>query len=177
MLRINTKRLYLKTFKTSDVTDEYIESLNSEEIVGLTESRYRKWNKAQARQYVKKYADKPWESLLIGLFKKSGEHIGNIRLHSFSKYNKRVEVGIMIWDKNEWGRNFATEALEAVIGYVFHKLKLHKICAEYYAINKASEKIFRKLGFIVEGTFKDHFLVDGKYVDAVRVAKFNLNKQ
>lgn len=173
MLKINTKRLYLRIFRTSDVTEEYIKSLNSKEIIGLTESRYRKWNEAQVLEYIKKYSNKLWESLLIGIFKKSGKHIGNIRLHSFSKYNKRVEVGIMIWDKNEWGNDFATEALDGVVSYTFNKLKLHKVCAEYYSINKASAKIFQKLGFKIEGTFKDHFLVDGKFVDAIRVAKFS----
>lgn len=173
MLKIKTERLYLRIFKVSDVTPEYITSLNSKEIIGLTESRYTKWSKSKLIEYILKYSSKPWESLLIGVFTNKNKHIGNIRMHSFSKYNKRVEVGIMIWDKNEWGKNFATEALEGIIGYAFDKLKLYKICAEYYSINKASAKIFKKLGFKVEGTFKNHFLVDGKFVDAVRVARFN----
>lgn len=173
-VNLKTKRLNLRMFKVSDITPKYVKALNNKEIIGLTESRYRSWNLKEVIEYVKKMANIQDQSQLIGIFIKDEErHIGNIRLHSFSKHNKRAEVGILIWNKKEWGKGYASEALEGLIEYVFYKLKLHKICAEYYSVNKASEKIFKKLGFKKEGILKDHFLVDGKYVDAIRIAKFN----
>lgn len=173
-LDIKTKRLHLRIFKIKDITPEYVKALNTKEVIGLTESRYRKWNMKSVKKYVAEKANKVNESLMIGIFlRKDGKHIGNIRLHSFSPQNKRVEVGAMIWDKNQWGKGYATEALGTVYDYLFDTLKLHKICAEYYAINKAPAKIAKKLGFKIEGIFKDHFIVDGRYVDAVRIAKFN----
>lgn len=171
---IETDRLHLRIFRVSDITLGYVKALNSQDIIGLTESRYRSWNLEEVKKYVKEKSNIPSESILLGIFIKDGErHIGNIRLHSFSKPNKRVELGILIWDKKEWGKGYATEALEEVINYIFKILRLHKICAEYYSINKVSAKIFRKLGFKKEGVFRDHFLVKNKYVDAIRIAKFN----
>lgn len=172
-LNLETKRLSLRIFTTQDITSEYIKALNSKEVIGLTESRYKSWKLDEVKKYVIENAYQKWESVLIGMFlKDTSKHIGNIRLHSFSKYNRRVEVGIMIWDKNEWGKNFGTEALDAIINYLFEELGLHKICAEYYSINNSSARMFRKLKFNTEGIFKDHFLVNGKYADAVRIAKF-----
>ena len=173
-LDLKTKRLHLRIFKVSDITPKYVEALNNKEIIGLTESRYRSWSLNEVKKYVKDKANNPGQSVLIGIFVSDGKrHIGNIRLHSFSEHNKRVEVGTLIWDKRQWGKGYATEALEEVINYFFEKLKLHKICAEYYSVNKGSEKIFKKLGFKKEGIFKDHFIVEGKYIDAIRIAKFN----
>lgn len=174
---IETDRLQLRIFKASDITPEYINALNSPDIIGLTESRYQTWNISKVRQYVHQKANKPGESILIGIFLKEGKrHIGNIRLHSFSAFNKRVEVGILIWNKQEWSKGYATEALSSLITYIFKVLKLHKICAEYYACNKASASIFEKLNFTKEGVFKDHFIVNNHFVDAVRIAKINLAK-
>lgn len=172
-LNIKTGRLLLRQFKINDITPEYVKSLNNPEIIGLTESRYRGWTIKQVRDYVREKGNKKGKSLLIGIFLNSGKHIGNIRLHSFSKHNKRVELGIMIWDKNEWGKDYGTEALGAIVKFIFEELELHKVCAEYYSINKGSAKMFKKLNFQIEGVLRDHFLVDGKFVDAVRIAKFN----
>jgi len=172
-LDLKTKRVQLRIFKTEDITPEYVKALNSAEIIGLTESRYRSWNLDEVKQYVKEKANIPDESILVGIFVKGERHIGNIRLHSFSKFNKRVEVGILIWDKNEWGKGYATESLEELIDFLFENWDIHKVCAEYYSINEGSKKIFEKLGFKKEGIFKDHFLVNGKFVDAIRIAKFN----
>lgn len=175
-LDLITKRLNLRIFSVKDITKPYVAALNSEEIIGLTESRYQKWTVEDAKKYVQEKANIDNESILIGIFLKiSRKHIGNIRLHSFSIYNRRVEIGILIWNKHYWGKGYATEALQAISDYIFTKLKLHKICAEYYSINKASAKVFKKLGFKKEGLFKDHFIVNGQYIDAVRIAKFNSN--
>lgn len=173
-LDLKTKRLHLRIFKVEDITSEYVKALNDKEIIGLTESRYRAWNPKEVIDYVRKMAHILGQSFLIGIFlKDEGRHIGNIRLHSFSKFNKRAEVGILIWDKREWGKGYASEALEAVIEYSFNQLKLHKICAEYYSVNKGSENLFKRLDFKKEGVFKDHFIVNKKFVDAIRIAKFN----
>lgn len=173
-LDLTTERLHLRIFSVNDITREYVIALNSEEIIGLTESRYRRWNLKEVRRYIQEKANIPWESILVGVFIRDEErHIGNIRLHSFSKFNKRVEVGILIWDKKEWGKGYATEALKTLIEYIFKTLRLHKICAEYYSVNKGSQNLFKKLGFKTEGVLKDHFIVDGKFINAVRIAKFN----
>ncbi|SRR5258708_7115791 len=171
---LKTKRILLRSFKVSDITEGYVKALNDETVIGLTESRYRSWTQSQAVEYVKKKANIQGTSHLVGIFINQGKkHIGNIRLHSFSPHNSRVEIGILIWDKREWGKGYGTEALQVLIDYIFINLKLHKICAEYYAINKGSKKMFEKLKFVKEGVFKDYYFVANKYIDAVRVAKIN----
>lgn len=172
-LTLDTQRLKIRIFNPEDVTDEYVQALDDPEVVGLTESRYRnhRLTLEQAQEYATK--SNQGNSIFVGIFLKDGRHIGNIRVHTISEQNKRGELGIMIWNKNEWGKGYATEALEAVVSYAFTYLNLHKVEAEYYSTNTGSKRIFDKAGFVIEGTIRDHFVVDGKYVDAVRRAKFN----
>lgn len=176
MEKIITENLYLKQFSVSDITKEYIHALNDFTIVRLTEARHRTWTLDDVKKYVRD-SNKENISLLIGIFlKKNNKHIGNIRLFNFHKVHKRVELGIMIYDKSQWSKGYGTEAIIAIEKYVFNTLKYHKICADYYSVNTASARMFEKAGYIIEGTFKDHFFLRDRYVDSIRIAKFNLEK-
>ena len=176
-LKITTPRLLLWRFRPKDVTEKYVKALEDPEVIGLTESRYRtkKMTIQKAKEYARKSTNK--HSMLIGIFiAKTKQHIGNIRLHTISSENKRAELGIMIWDKSEWGKGYATESLNAVVNYAFNTLKLHKVEAEYYSINEASARLFEKAVFTIEGIIKDHFFVNGKFVDAIRVGIITPNQ-
>jgi len=168
-----TKNLFLRKFRVKDITEHYINSLNAREVVALTNAAKKKWDIKSVEQYVMK-SNKRNISLLVGIFlKSSGRHIGNIRLSGFDSYHSRVELGIMIFDMSQWGKGYGLESLEAVVEHIFKELKLHRICADYYSVNKRSTRLFQKAGFIIEGVFKDHFKLNGKYVDSIRVAKLN----
>lgn len=173
MKKIETKRLYLRQFNISDITLIYIKALQNEEIIGLTEARHTKWSEKKVKDYIKN-SNKEGESILVGIFiKELDKPIGNIRVFNFHSIHKRAELGIMLYDKSEWGKGYGTEALKAIVQFAFNDLKLHRICADYYSINKASARIFEKVGFNVEGVFKDHFFIKDKFVDSIRVAKIN----
>lgn len=176
MKKIITNNLYLRKLLVKDITPNYVNALNDPEIVRLTGARHEKWNKENVKKYVIESNIKNI-SQLVGIFlKKNNKHIGNIRLFNFNFHHKRVELGIMIFDKTEWSKGYGTESLNAISIYVFKTLKLHRICADYYAINIGSARIFKKAGFIVEGIFKDHFILNGKYVDSIRVAKLDFKE-
>jgi len=173
MKKIITPDLYLRPLSIDDITPEYIDALNDKEVVKLTEARHQKWDEESVKKYVKD-SNLEGQSQLAGIFlRKSGKHIGNIRLFNFSPRHKRVELGIMLFDKSQWSKGYGAQSLEAMANYVFSDLKLHKICADYYSVNVASAGMFKKAGFEIEGVYKEHFRLDGDYVDSVRIAKFN----
>ena len=173
MEKIITENLYLRPLSSSDITQDYINALNDMEVVKLTETRHQKWDEESVERYVEE-SNVEGISKLIGIFlKESDKHIGNIRLFNFSTRHRRVELGIMIFDKSQWSKGYGSESLMAISNYAFSELKLHKICADYYSVNIASAKMFKKAGFEIEGVFKDHFWLDGEYVGSVRIAKFS----
>ncbi len=173
MEKIITHNLYLRPLSISDITQEYINALNDDEVVKLTEARHQKWDEESVKRYVRE-SNFEGVSQLTGIFlRESDKHIGNIRLFNFSAKHKRAELGIMIFDKSQWSKGYGAESLMAITNYAFSELKLHKICADYYSVNVASSEMFKKAGFEIEGVFKEHFLLDGEHVDSVRIAKFN----
>jgi len=176
MGKITTRRLVLRPLLVDDITPAYIDSLNDPEVVRYTEARHVTWTDQKVREYVRD-SNFPGVSELIGIFlNHSGRHIGNIRLSNFSNIHRRVDLGIMIFDKTQWSKGYATDALVGVSRYVFGELRYHKICADYHAVHHSSARTFAKAGYRVEGIFKDHFVIDGEFVDSVRIALVNGKK-
>lgn len=168
-----TERLVLRELRAEDVSDAYVGGLNDPEVTAQTEARGRTFTAEEVRRYVVE-SNQAGVSQLIGLMlKPDGKHIGNIRLSGFSSRHRRVDLGIMLFDKTAWGRGLGTEALLGACTYVFGALRMHRICADYHRTNLSSRRIFQKAGFVEEGVFRDHFLVDGAFVDSIRVGKLD----
>lgn len=173
MDQIVTARLSLRPLTVHDVTPAYIAALNDPEVVGLTEARHVTWDRARVAQWIEQ-SNVEGISKLFGMFlTSSGKHIGNLRLFHFHPVYRRVELSFMVFDKTEWSKGYTTEAVQAITGYVFDTLKLHRIQADYYASNARSARVFQKAGFDIEGVFKGHLVKDGAYVDSIRVAKMH----
>ena len=172
-LEIKTQRLIIRNFQPVNITKKYLNALNDNSIMGLTEARHQKWNREQAIKFILR-SNKSNESILFGIFLFEKEKpIGNIRLFNFHKIHRRAELSFLFYDKEEWNKGYATEALKAIIEYAFEKLLLHRIHADYYESNSASEEVFKKLEFQIEGTYRDHFWLNDRYVDSIRVGKIN----
>ena len=61
-----------------------------------------------------------------------------------------------------------TEALTAVIRYLFDEVKMHRILAKHDVDNPASGKVMQKCGMKREGIFRQYYLhEDGTYSDSV----------
>ena len=107
--------------------------------------------------------------------KQSKEHIGNIKIDPIHFKNKYGEYGIMVGDKNFWGKGFAKEASEEVIRFCFQELDLRKINLGVISINEDAVNLYKELGFVVEGHFKNHVAFEGRFIDTYRMSIFNFN--
>ena len=76
-------------------------------------------------------------------------------------------------DAQRQGRGYAPEAAEAVIGYAFRVLRLHRIEAGYQPANERSGRVLRKLGFVVEGYARDYLNYGDGWRDHILTALIN----
>ncbi|MEK7528699.1 MAG: GNAT family N-acetyltransferase [Patescibacteria group bacterium] len=124
-------------------------------------------------KWFKNMKKKKDELLFAMLDKKSGQHIGTFGIHSISQYNKKATVGIMIGEKEFWGRGYGTDAMTTALAYCFKKLKLNKVSLLVVPQNKGAMKCYKKCGFKKVGFIKDESRgVDGKFHDAYLMDTF-----
>ena len=77
--------------------------------------------------------------------------IGTIRLTLERSATGTVGYG---FSESEWGKGFATEAVNEILRYGFEELNLARIQAWVFAINTASVRVLEKAGFKYEGTLR-----------------------
>ena len=95
--------------------------------------------------------------------RKSGQCIGQIAYFLVDSKNHFAEIEYCIGQQFQC-RGFATEAAKAVIDFGFRKMNLHKVQICTKTINAPSKRVIEKCGLTYEGTLRDYFYMDGKYV-------------
>lgn len=76
------------------------------------------------------------------------------------------EIGYFV-DKSHEGQGYVTEAVKAVLGFVFHHLHAHRVRLDCNELNVRSWRVAERCGFVREGHFRQtrkHILrEDGTY--------------
>ena len=98
--------------------------------------------------------------------KENGELIGDLGIHFFDIDKFQVEIGCTIAKKNQ-GKGLASEALKAIIKYLFVDLNKRRITCSIDPRNESSIIMVESLGFLKEVHFKQSVLIDGEWFDDV----------
>jgi diamine N-acetyltransferase len=99
--------------------------------------------------------------------------IGTIDLFDFDPYHNRAGIGILIGDKSDRSKGYATRALGKFIDYCFNTLQLHQLYCNITTGNDDSLKLFMKCGFTTTGRKTDWIKVPGKYLDELILQLIN----
>jgi ribosomal-protein-alanine N-acetyltransferase len=92
--------------------------------------------------------------------------IGTVTLYNICFDNRRAEMGYAL-GRAHWGNGFMHEALQALLGYAFGVLDLHRIEADVDPRNGASIRTLERLGFQREGYLRERWQVGGEIQDAL----------
>jgi RimJ/RimL family protein N-acetyltransferase len=94
--------------------------------------------------------------------------LGVCGLTSIDLYNRHAEFSLYIAPQLQ-GDGLGTRALKTLLAYGFKTLGLNSIWGETFQGNHAL-KMFEQMGFKIEGSRRDFYFRDGKYIDAVLVS-------
>lgn len=90
--------------------------------------------------------------------------VGFVELDPIDRGDGTAQVAYWI-DPEHRRQGYARDALEALAGYAFDDLRIHKLTARVFEFNEASLELLRGLGFVEEGVHREGAFVDGRYVD------------
>ena len=164
-------QIYLRPLKLSDVNQNYLTWLSDPEVMnGIATSNY---DISSLKTYVEdKITDENVHFLAI-IFKEKHLHIGNIKFDFYDVKANVAELGLLIGNKQYWGRGIAKEACQLMINYAFDSLLFRKIYLAVYENNVAAFNLYKSLGFKIEGRLINHVSVNGKYYDKFLMGMFN----
>ena len=101
--------------------------------------------------------------------------IGFMGLSNISKVNKNADLFIAIGNDEYRGRGIGKEAINWLLDYGFNKLKLHKINLGVIEDNIPAVKLYKKVGFVVEGKNIEEVFYEGKFYNFLSMALFKKN--
>ncbi|MGL5818671.1 MAG: GNAT family N-acetyltransferase [Phycicoccus sp.] len=90
--------------------------------------------------------------------------IGWCGLQRWDPDNRSANLGYVLAEE-AWGRGFATEAAGALLTWAFESMDLNRVEAQADTRNDASARVLEKFGFVLEGTLREHVIVDGEVSD------------
>lgn len=169
--------MYLRDVRVDDVNATYRRWMNSPDIVQFLESRFHQHSIESLREYVSaRIMDR--DNVFLAIVLKDGDrHIGNIKLGPINWIHRFADIGILIGEKDCWGKGYAAEAIKLLSGYAFDVLNLHKLTAGCYDLNQGSLKAFQKVGFEIEGVRRQQFYSGDRYVDHILLGLVATNSQ
>jgi RimJ/RimL family protein N-acetyltransferase len=165
---LRTERLVLRTLTVADATERYLGWMRDPNATRFLESRLVDHDLGSLRDYIASCNDSP-VSMLLGICLMDGIHIGNIKLGPIDPYHQHAAIGLLIGERDQWGKGYATEAILALTAHAFHELGLEKLYAGCYASNVGSSRAFLKAGWVEEGRNQAHWRSDGGREDNVQL--------
>ncbi|MFN8535692.1 MAG: GNAT family N-acetyltransferase [Dehalococcoidia bacterium] len=169
---LSGERIFLRPLEVTDATKEYVRWLNDADVTRYLETGKYPSTREGVREYIRSFQGATSNLAFAIVDRATGMHIGNVTLNHIDPIHRTADTGIMIGCKQFWGRGIAREAWALLIGYAYNRLNLHKIVAGAVLENQGSVRTLQKLGFRIEGTFRQEKWVEGRYVDTVRLGLF-----
>ena len=162
---LHTQRLLLRNFNASDL-EAFLAYRNDPAV-----ARYQSWDvpypREKAEEFIAEMSDIQapkqghWFQLALEL-KETGALIGDAAFCIKDDDARQAVIGFSIASAY-WRKGFATEALTALLDYLFEDIDLHRVTADCDVENVGSWKTLEKLGFRREAHFVESLLVDSKY--------------
>ena len=147
---IETDRLILRPFVQSDLDDffEYASVEGTGEMAGW----YHHQDKKESQEILDLFISE--DKNFAVCLKDSGKVIGSLGIEKYGMEDKLTEfdgyrgreIGYVL-SRDYWGRGLMTEAVRAVIDYLFSECDLDFLTCGYYDFNSRSKRVQEKCGF------------------------------
>lgn len=153
----------------------FVRWLNDPEVQqGIT--IFHPFSQAQEENWFENMLKRPVEEQVLGIEvnEPSGEEgmknwklIGSLGFMDISWRIRSAEFGIMIGEKNYWGKGYGTEAVRLLTKYGFNTLNLNRISLRVFEDNHRAIRAYEKAGFTLEGRMRQAEFHHGKYLDVL----------
>lgn len=168
---IETPRLRIESFSEMFLTERYVGWLNDPEVTRYSDQRRRRHTLESCRDYLASFENTSNYFWAIIVRDDPQGHIGNINAY-VEEHHSVADVGIMIGERQAWGRGFATEAWLGVCDFLLRESNIRKVTAGTITLNEPMLRIMRKTGMVDDGRRIRQQVCEDQEVDVVYGALF-----
>jgi ribosomal-protein-alanine N-acetyltransferase len=129
--------------------------------------RYQPMNRFSEEEFIRRLADQPHDLVLALVTREEDRFVGLAGLHQFDVRCQHAAFGIVVGEKDAWGKGYGTEATRLVVQHAFETLNLNRVWLHVYEFNTRGIRAYEKVGFQVEGRLRQDAFEGGRFWDTV----------
>ena len=164
-LTIELDKVLLRPITADDAEDLY--DIFSDKQVMKYYDRLPLKSREEADDLAKMFMDGLADKTMIrwGIEEKAGgKLIGTCGFFCISEDDKKVEIGYEL-RRDRWGMGIMSEALGAIMKFIFTRTDINRVEAFVEVQNVASMRLLDKLGFVNEGTLRQYERCRNELID------------
>jgi len=175
-MEIILSKCILRSCKASDVVSIALHGNNLNIARNLRDIFPFPYTLKDAEFFINNIANSDARQLILAI-EVEGEAAGTIGAHFMGDvYQKNVEVGYWLGEKY-WGRGIVTEALDALVSYLFENYNIQRVFADVFETNIPSMRVLEKCGFVQEAIHRKAIFKNRVVMDEYVYAKLNPSNQ
>ena len=160
---IDDNKFYFRELREDDLQGNWYQWFNDSEVTLYQNKKIFPNSFEKQKEYYDYLLTSKEDVVFAIIDRESNNHIGNVGLHHIDWIHRSAELGIVIGEKEYYGKKYGKKAWELITDYGFNNLNLHRIYALIMDKNIASKKCAEASGFKLQGTIDDYFYKNGKY--------------
>jgi RimJ/RimL family protein N-acetyltransferase len=165
---LNGEKVLLRPMRQQDI-DRQHEFNQDLELYGL-DSTYPRVSPLETAQAFYESRTKFDENIAPLAIEADGKYIGFCSLMNLQNRYGNIELGIMVGDREYWGRGYGREAVNLLLHYGFHYLDARRIALTTHAKNQRAICCYLACGFVEEGRPRKVVWIEGEYTDLVQMS-------
>jgi len=163
---IDGERLYLRPLDAEADLDRCLGWINDPELQARIGRRHP-MSRTQEQEWLAKQYKREDQMNLAIVLKHGDRHVGNCGFNSIDFINRSAEFGILLAERDAWGKGFGPEAARLILKYGFEEFGLHRIWLWAFSFNNHAIRAYEKAGFTHEGVLRDAYFRNGEFHDHV----------
>jgi [ribosomal protein S5]-alanine N-acetyltransferase len=158
-------RVRLEPLERNHLSARYLGWLNDPDVTRYMETGIFPTTADDLEQFFRSVTGSREHVVFAIVHKESGQHIGNVKLGPIHWVHRCATFGILIGEKKFWGQGLGGDATRLAVEYGFDRLNLRRIDLGVFAEHQAAVRCYEKIGFKVEGRFREELFQNGEYKD------------
>ncbi len=164
------RRVILRPFVVSDIVRSYVGWLNDPEVVRYSNQRFRRHDEETCVSFFESF--RGTDNLFLAIDGVDERRVVGTMTAYRSRHHGTVDVGIMLGDRQVWGRGFGLEAWSMLADWLLGAGGMRKLTCGTLAGNHAMRSIAERSGMRLEATRQAQEIVAGAPQDILYYARF-----
>ena len=171
-MHLITPRLQLDTFVPGDIGERYLGWLSDPEVVRFSNQRFRTHTEQSSHAYLASFQNS--SNLFLCIREIEGRRVGTMTAY-IAEPHGTGDMGLMIGERDCWGRGYGLEAWSAVMAHLFENRRLRKVTGGTVRPNVGMVRIMERSGMTLEAVRQRQEVIAGCEEDVLYFARFRAN--